>query len=132
MEKQPKITASETLKTLMNRPLSPRQLAEKGLPVLRLRDDAPSIDSSGAIPIRDAAAELHRRRVGALAVRAPDGEPLAVMLSVDRYLELVGKELVNGDQKELQSDGRIVPTDAAFAVSYVEAVNLGDNWQRRL
>jgi hypothetical protein len=128
-----RLSASDVTDRLTSRPLSPRQLAERErkLPPIRLRADVASLDVDEATPVTDALTGLQSRGVDALALRELGSDATAVVLPVERYLDLVAKELLNGNQLVAQPGGRVTPTEAAFAASYVEEVNPGEGTWRR-
>jgi hypothetical protein len=125
-------TASEVLERLRNRELSPRQLARMypRVPDLRLRADTPTLDVTEATAVGDALKELQAQGIGTMALREQGAGPTAVVLSVERYLELVGTQLIRDEySKIMRVDHVVVPTDEAFAALHVEPVNPNDTWQ---
>jgi hypothetical protein len=124
--------ASELVDDLMQRSPSAQARAERHpkVPELRLRADTPALEVTDATPVSDALEELRSQGLGTIALRSPDAEPTAVVLSVERYLELAGKELLNGVDM-VARDGIMVPSESAFAISHVEQVNPNDTWHRQ-
>jgi hypothetical protein len=124
--------AGDVLRHLMSRELSPRQQAQRHprVPALRLRADTPTLDVTETTAVGDALKELQAQGVGTMALREQGTESTAVVLSVERYLELVGKELIRNEyNKEMRIDHVVVPTEEAFAASHVEPVNPDDTWE---
>lgn len=117
-QQHPRSKASEVVDRI--RQHVPKEV--KKLPELRLRADAPVLEVDAATPAQAALDRLQASEVGALALRAPDAEPTAVVISVERYLELIGKELLTG-RSTIASQGRIILRESALAGSFVEQVN---------
>lgn len=91
------------------------------LPELRLRSDAPEIEIDETTSVVQALARLGIEESGALALREVGGEPQAVVLSVERYLQLASKEI--NSAARAGSSGRMVPVEAAFGRAHVEQVD---------
>jgi hypothetical protein len=97
------------------------------LPELRLRADTPTIEIDETTPVVQALARLGMEATETLALREPSGEPTAIVLSVERYLQLASQEiararLVGG------TDGRTAPEEDAFSRTHVEQINPNDTW----
>lgn len=122
--------ASELADDLTRRELSDREWESRHpkVPELRLRADAPAIAIDEVTPVTDALKRLRGEAVGAMALRQADGHSTAVVIPVERYLELVGKELASGSRWVGTLDGQIVPVESAFAESYVEQVDPNETW----
>jgi hypothetical protein len=122
--------ASELDDFLERRRLTPEEEARRhGLrPELRLRADAPAIELEQATPVDDALAELRSKDLGALALRKPTGEIAAMLVTAERYLELVGTELARGSDMEVTIHGRFAPVESAFNKAYVEQVDPHEPW----
>jgi hypothetical protein len=97
-------------------------------PELRLRSDTPSVEVDQTTRVQEVLVRLANEDGDSVAVRNADGGVTAMMVPVERYLELVATELANNHQGEATLDGRIVPTEAAFAASYVEQVDPNATW----
>jgi hypothetical protein len=95
-------------------------------PQLQLRRDAPSIEVGNATRITEALHELKTERIGTLALREPDGRPQAVILSVERYLELATREVENAPA--VVSKGLEWVSDDALKTSHVEQVDPSEPW----
>jgi hypothetical protein len=98
------------------------------VPELRLREDAPSEEIDSTTAAQDVIGKLTTRSVSAMALRDANGDATAVILPVDRYLELAGKELASHSAKIGTLDGRVLPAEAAFVASYVEQVDPSEEW----
>jgi hypothetical protein len=122
----------DVLAYLAGRELSPTEQARRHPPVpeLRLRADIPAVDIAEATAVSEALEELRSQAVGTIALRERDAEPTAVVLSVERYLELAGKELIRDEYNKIsRADHVVVPTESAFSALHVEPVNPDDTWQ---
>ena len=98
-------------------------------PELRLRSDAPSVEVDEATHAQEAIDKLRDGDISGLALRNSEGVVAAMMVPVERYLELVSAELASDPfNKEAHLDGRITPTEAAFAASSVEQVDPHATW----
>lgn len=119
--------ATELDEALARRGLTPEEVAERHGERLELqmRADVPAIEVGMDTHARDVLDRLQRDDINGLALRTPDGEVAAMVAPVDRYLELVASDLKSGP-KEATIGGRLVPTDAAYASTYVEQVNPGN------
>jgi hypothetical protein len=124
--------AQEVLEVFMSRPLSVREQARRNPkpPALRLRADAPALEATETTPLSDALVELRSRDVGVIALREPDAKPAAVVIPVERYCELVGKEILHGDgNKIMRAEDHVVePSESVLADAYVEVVNPDETW----
>ena len=121
--------ASELVDDLLNRPLTPEEVAAKypKVPELRLRPDAPGV----TVDDNTLGSEIVERlgEKDSLALYDHSGAARAIVLPLERYIQLVGTELVNDPRNNVATpDGRISPTDEALAASYVEQVNREDTW----
>lgn len=122
--------ASKAMEELLSRPLSPEAIAARGpkIPALKLKADAPAISASEATSVAHVLSGLAAEQTGALVVRTPDGNPGAVVLSLDRYITLVGEELATTAKRVATLDGRLVPSEEAFAATHVEPVDPQESW----
>lgn len=111
-------------------PLTPEQIEARHtkIPELRLRTDVPAIEVDENTRARDVLERLRSENIGGVALRDPNGAATAMVVSAERYLELVGTSLANDRRKEGATDGRIIPTEAAFEESYVEQVDPQAAW----
>jgi hypothetical protein len=128
MTEQHRSKASELADDLRRRSSSPAERETPEVPEIKLRSDAPALEVTETTPIGDALAQLRSQGVGVIALREQGGEPTAVVIPAERYIELVGTELLNG--RKVAQGGRLVPAESAFAAVYVEEVNPGDTWHR--
>jgi hypothetical protein len=123
--------ASEVARRLRERTLSPEQLAERGhapLPKLRLRSDAPSVEAEGVPILAEALQRLPSEESGALVIRGTDGEPKGVILSPERYFELVGTLLRQNQHLQDIGPWGFIPTEESFAATLTEQVDLNEPW----
>lgn len=129
MVERQRLTASEVGGELASRELSESERRRRGLllPELRLRTDTPTIEVDETTPVIQALARLGEEETGAVAIRERNGEPQAVVLSVERYLQLAGKE-INSAAKVGTLEGSLVPTATAFERAHVEQVDPNASW----
>ncbi len=66
--------------------------------------------------------------VDVIALREPGSDATAVIIPVERYLELAGKELAGYSERVGTLDGRMIPAESAFEASYVEPVDPDATW----
>jgi hypothetical protein len=127
MGERPRSKANQLADDLVRGSLSKAEQVRRGLlrPALRLSRDAPSITINEATSATQALAEAAEEQRDVLALRKLNGDPIAVVLSVDRYLELVGHELANAPKMGIA--GRLTPEATAFTKSYVEPADPGDH-----
>lgn len=126
--------ASKIVDDLTSHPLTSEEMAKRrgSRPELRVRSDAPSIEINETTPAAETIARLEARHTDTLALREPGGEAKAVVLSIERYLELIGTELATDPFNKVATlDGRITPSDTAVAAAYVEQVDPTDTWMDR-
>lgn len=97
------------------------------VPALRLRGDTPSVEIDETTPVNAVIEQLESTDVAAIAVREHGAEATAIVLPVERYLELAGREL-GYYARRVAVDGRMVPEQSALAASYVEQVDPRDGW----
>jgi hypothetical protein len=131
-EKRGRGKATEFVDYLLSHPLTPADIEKiRGKrPELRLRADAPSVTVDDTMRAQEVTERLQADDTELIALRDSEtGKVTAVALPLARYLQLVGTELAAEPfNKEATLDGRIVPSDDAFAASYVEQVNPADSW----
>jgi hypothetical protein len=127
-EQQRPIHVSERVRELVSGELPEEERRRRGLllPELRLRADTPAVEVDSATPVTEALSGLGAE-TDTLAIREQHGEPQAIVLSVERYLELAGKE-IHSAPKIGTLDGRIMPQEATFSRAHVEQVNPNENW----
>jgi hypothetical protein len=120
----------ELVADLISREPSDKELAERygKRPELRLRTDAPAVTVTDSTPAREVLAGIEAEESGALIVQSPDGAPAAVVVSIDRYLGLVGTELARSSPKIATLDGNIVPREEYFHAAHVEQVDPSQRW----
>ncbi|HST54333.1 MAG TPA: hypothetical protein VLJ42_00360 [Solirubrobacteraceae bacterium] len=123
--------ASETVKDLMSRAVSPEEMARRHpkLPELRLRSDTPTVEIDDTTPIKDSVNRLKSKDVDAIGIREAGSDVAAVILPVERYLELAAKELAGKTFDWVGTlDRHLVPHDDAFAASHVEQIDRNETW----
>jgi hypothetical protein len=106
-------------------PLGPGELWPER-PQLRLRADMPLVEVSESTRVQDILGHLEGEATRRVLLGSPEVGATAVVVSVDRYIELVGAELEASHQSKIQLDGRIEPT--GLAASDVEQVDSQATW----
>ena len=131
MAEQPKSKAAQLREDLMRYPLTSEEVAQRypKVEALQLRSDAPSVEIDDALPVKRVIEQLRSEGVGAIALHEQGSDPTAVIIPVERYLELVGKELAGYTALVGTLDGRLIPVESAFAASYVEPVDPDATWR---
>jgi len=124
-EQPPRSKASDVADQIM------RHVPREGrkLPEARLRHDAPTLEVDKATPMREALDLLRTTDIGAIALSEAGGEPSAVVMPVERYLELAAKDLLTRRNGTIASNGRIVPQESALADLYIEPVDPQAEWR---
>jgi hypothetical protein len=123
--------AEELMDDLLRHPLTPEEIATRypKVPELRLRADAPTVEVDATTTARDVLERVQSQDVGSVALRDSTTGVTAVVMPVERYLELVGGELAHDPlNKEAGLNGTITPTEAALVASHVEQINPHDTW----
>jgi hypothetical protein len=122
--------ATELDDVLAQRRLTPEEIEERRgkRPELRLRPDVPSIDVSEATRAYEILDKLGQDEISGLALRSLNGVVTAMVVPLDRYLELATSDLKGSHNKEATNDGRVIPAEATFAASYVEQVDPNATW----
>jgi hypothetical protein len=128
MAEQPRSKASEVVQHLYEDAATREPERKPRRPQMQLRRDMPAVEIDETTPAAEAVAGLQAEHVGTLALRTPDGDAKAVVLSVERYLELVNRELERNAPGVL-SNGRIMLTDAGLKPLHVEQVDPTEPWQ---
>jgi hypothetical protein len=132
MSERPTSKAAKLAYDLTHTPMSEREQRRRGmvLPELRLRSDAPTIEVDERTPVVEALSRLVGEQDGLLALRTERNKPQAVVLSLDRYLQLAGQELNSAATPKAVRllDGRLAPQEAAFTRSHVEQADPGAVW----
>jgi hypothetical protein len=128
MTERPRRSLRDFTRDLVNTPIAERERIRRGrlLPELRLRTDTPAIEIDEATSVVQALTHLREEETDTVAIREPNGEPRAIILSVDRYLELAGEEI--NSAPKTPRDGRLVPTNAAFERTHVDQVDPHARW----
>ena len=90
---------------------------------VQLRADAPTVEIDETTPARSLVDQLRADSVDLIAMHEPNVGVTAVVVPVERYLALVSKELETSEH--IGVSGKLIPTDAAFAASYVEPIDSG-------
>lgn len=114
---------------LAQRELTAEEIAERrGMrPEMRLRADVPAIEVGMVTRAREVVERLQGDDLSTLALRTPNGEVAAMVVPVERYLNLASLELKAGP-KEGRFDARIMPSDAALEAAGVEQVDPNATW----
>jgi len=122
-----KATALEEV--LAQRRLTPEEIAERSghRPEVRLRTDVPAVEVGMMTRAREVVSRLQGDDISTLALRMPNGEVSAMVVPVERYLELASLELKAGP-KEGTLDGRIVPRGDRLEAAGVEQVDSSATW----
>jgi hypothetical protein len=123
--------ASKVMDELMQNPLTQEEQAARylGVPELRLRADTPTVDVDETTRVQGVLARLHGEDTRSLALRDRGAAISAVVIPVERYLELVGIQLAKDPSIQRDtSTGSIAPTGTALAASHVEQVHPRDTW----
>ena len=130
MAERQRSKAGDVVEDLMRNPLTPEELARRYPRVeeLRLRPDAPTAEIDEALPAKEVVERLRSEDVGVIALRGQGSDAAAVIIPVERYLELAGKELAGFSERVGTLDGRMVPVESAFEASYVEPVDPDATW----
>lgn len=123
-EQSPGGNASEIVDRITQR--TPR---EEKLPEVRLRADTPTLEVNEDTRIRGTLDQLQAGEVGAVALSEPGSKPSAVVIPIERYLELVTRELVAG-RGTIASQGRIIPEDSTLAAVHIEPVDPNADWRQ--
>lgn len=113
---------------LVGRELSEEERRSRGLllPRLRLRADAPTVEIDETTRVNDALSHLTTEAGGILALQEAGGPPSAVVLSVERYLELASKEIRCAPR--VGAAGYLVPQEEAFERALVEQSDPNARW----
>jgi hypothetical protein len=113
-------------------PLTPEKVAARypKVPELRLRADVPAVEIDEATTASNVLAHMRSENVGTIALHEPIVNVTAVVMPVERYLELVGSELANDPFHKEAGPRGIAPTEAALAAVHVEQVDPSDTWTR--
>lgn len=124
--------ASELDDFLEGRSLTPEEVTARHpkVPELRLRADVPAVEIDGATTASNVLAHMRSENVGTIALHEPSVNVTAVVMPVERYLELVGTELANDPFHKEAGPRGIAPTEAALAAVHVEQVDPSDTWAR--
>lgn len=131
MSEKRRTKASEVVENLMSRPLPPEEVARRypKAPKLRLRADTPAIEIDGTTSAKAVVDQLQSDRLDTVAVREIGAEAVAVLLPVERYLELVGNELSRRHHDLVVGPhGHFQPQDSELAVLHVEQVDPNERW----
>jgi hypothetical protein len=120
----------ELVADLISREPSEKELAERygKRPELRMRADAPAVTVTDSTPAKEVLAGIEAEESGALVVQNSDGAPAAVVVSVDRYLGLVGTELARSSPWTATLDGTFAPKEKSFQAAHVEQVDPSQRW----
>jgi hypothetical protein len=108
--------------------LPPRELRPER-PQLRLRADVPSVEVSETTRVQEILSRLDSEDTRRVLLSSPEAGVTAVVVPIDRYIDLVGTELEFEVSHSGQAllDGRIEPTE--LATSDVEQVDPQATWQ---
>jgi hypothetical protein len=122
--------ATEIEEQILARPISDEERARRNpqLPRLRLAEDVPATNVDNASPVAQVLADLDDEPSGAVVARRRDGSLAAVVVTIDRYLALVGKELSVSGRKQATLHGDIAPSNEALAAAHVEQIDPAERW----
>ena len=95
-------------------------------PKLELRVDMPAIEAGEMTRVTDALHELDAEGVDTVAIRGTAGEPKAVVVSVERYLDLVAPEVERAPG--VVTNGQIWMTDEDLKASHVQQADPTQPW----
>ncbi len=114
---------------MAQRRLTPQEIAERRghRPEVRLRTDVPAMEVGVVTRAREVVNRLQGDDISTLALRSPNGEVAAMVIPVDRYLELASLELKAGP-KEATLDGRVMPRPDKLEAAGVEQIDPHATW----
>jgi hypothetical protein len=122
--------AREVTDDLLQRSLTPEQIAARDRrPDLHLRADVPTVEVDETTRAKGVLEKL-QGEAGLVALGEQAGIS-AVVVPIERYLELVGSQLKY--DPSIEREGRtatfdIAPTEGAMEASHVEQVRPSDTW----
>lgn len=132
MAERSKTKASKTLEELTSDALTPEEMPERGpkVPKLRLRPDTPAIEMSAATSIAGTVSRLQDEQLDILAIRDAHTDAVAVVLPIEQYLALAGKEIARRhDDWIFPTAGRRVPLESILANAHIEQIDPSETWQ---
>jgi hypothetical protein len=118
--------ASDVLRKLSEQPpLTDDERFGAALPSLRLKPES-TVEATASVEIVDGLRALDERRMRNVLVRDSASGLEAVLVPVERYVELVGRELQLSREVDVREDGRLQPRGAHDAD--VEVVDPTAEW----
>jgi hypothetical protein len=122
--------ASRVLEDLTSHTLTPEERAkrEPKVPELRLRPDTPAIEIS-ATSIADIVGRLRNEQLDILAIRDAQTDAVAVVLPIEQYLALAGKEIARRHNDWIISAGGRMPLESTLTDAHIEQINPSETWQ---
>ena len=123
--------ASEFDERTTSEPLTQQEVEARryGVPTpeLRFTEEAQSRSLDGGSAINDGLAELANS--GIVPIRGDAVEPVAVMISAKRYLELVKADIQENQRFSGMPDGSVRPTTETLAQNGVEQTDPTATWR---
>lgn len=119
--------ASDVLRELGDQPpIDDDERFAGPLPSLRLRAES-AAEATRSVEIVEGLRALHDKRARNVLVRDSASGLEAVLVPVERYVELVGRELQLSRELDVQPDGRFQPSGLEDAD--VELIDPTEEWQ---
>lgn len=131
MSERRRTQAGQLVEDLMNSPSSPEETARRypRAPKLRLRADTPAVDIDETTSATSVVKQLQGERLDTAVIRETGAQAVAVLLPVERYLELVGNELARRHHDLIVGPhGDFRPQDSALAELHVEQIDPNEKW----
>jgi hypothetical protein len=97
-------------------------------PQLRLRADVPSVEVSASTPAQEVLDLVEKGNGRTVALRSPESGVAAIVVPVDRYVELAGAA-IEGDHAFEVIEGRVVPSPTGLADAAIEQVDPSVEWR---
>jgi hypothetical protein len=120
--------ASETSRYIESHPLTPQEedARHPRHPKLRLKEDVDTVEVAPDTPVAEVFERMASDGQHRVALRRPDGEISAVVIPVERYVQLIGTELAGSTYTVADRGGRVAP--AGLLASDVEQVDPQQSW----
>ena len=119
--------ATEFDDAMEGRALKPGELWPER-PRLRLRSDVPSVEVSEHTRIHDVLGRLKNKDLSSIALRDQSGAVTAMIVPVEKYVELAGAAIEGDDQFEATLESSIVPSPTALAALHIEQIDEQAKW----
>jgi hypothetical protein len=97
-------------------------------PELRLRADVPSVEVSASTRAQEVLDLVTNEDGRTVTLRSPESGVVAVVVPVDRYVELAGAA-IEGDRAFEVIEGRVVPSPTGLADAAIEQVDPSVEWR---